>query len=66
MMPESMVQPFEFTVSVPLQKYINSVDPNKNFGRSTLPDHEIATSFLDFINKRDVELDYTIQLINKE
>lgn len=66
MMPESVVHPFGFTVSVPLQKYINAVDLSKNFGRGTIPDHQIATPFEDFINKRDVELDYTIQLINKK
>ncbi|GGG58545.1 S41 family peptidase [Epilithonimonas arachidiradicis] len=66
MMPESAVQPFGFTLSVPLQKYVNAVDPNKNFGHGTIPDHEIATTFENWINKQDVELDYTIQLINRK
>lgn len=66
MMPESLVQPFGFTLSVPLQKYINAVNLNDNFGRGTIPDYEILPTFEDFVHKRDLEMDYTIQLINKK
>ncbi len=65
MMPESVIQPFGFTLSVPLQKYINAVDPGKNYGRGTIPDHEVVPALEDVIQKRDVETGYTIQLINK-
>lgn len=66
MMPESLVQPFGFTLSVPLQKYINAVNLNDNFGRGTIPDYEILPTFEDVVHKRDLEMDYTIQLINKK
>ncbi len=58
--------PTGLLITIPLQKYTNAVDLNKNFGRGTIPDHEIATTFENWINKQDVELDYTIELINKK
>lgn len=57
--------PTGLIITIPLQKYTNAVDLNKNFGRGTIPDHKITTTFENWINKRDVELDYTIELINK-
>lgn len=57
--------PTGLVITIPLQKYTNAVDLNKNFGRGTIPDHETATTFENWINKEDVELDYTIQLINR-
>lgn len=33
MIPDSKMQPFNFTLSVPLQKYFNYVDTSKNIGR---------------------------------
>lgn len=58
--------PTGLVITIPLQKYTNAVDLNKNFGRGTIPDHEIAATFENWINKQDVELDDTIQLINKK
>ncbi|WEK69867.1 MAG: S41 family peptidase [Candidatus Chryseobacterium colombiense] len=58
--------PTGLVITIPLQKYTNAVDLNKNFGHGTIPDHEMATTFENWINKQDVELGYTIQLINKK
>lgn len=57
--------PTGLVITIPLQKYTNAVDLDKNFGHGTIPDHETATTFENWINKEDVELDYTIQLINR-
>ena len=57
--------PTGLVITIPLQKYTNAVDLNKNFGRGTIPDDEIATTFENWIGNKDLELDYTIQLINK-
>lgn len=58
--------PTGLIITIPLQKYTNAVDPDKNIGRGTQPDHEIVTAFENWINKQDSELDYTIGLINKK
>ncbi|WP_084403375.1 S41 family peptidase [Epilithonimonas caeni] len=58
--------PTGLVITIPLQKYTNAVDLNKNFGRGTIPDHEIATTFENWIGNKDVEMDYAIQLINKK
>jgi Periplasmic protease len=58
--------PTGLVITIPLQKYTNAVNLNKNFGRGTIPDHETATTFENWINKEDVEMDYAIQLINKK
>lgn len=46
--------------------YTNAVDQNKNFGHGTIPNHETAITFENWISKQDVELNYTIELINKK
>ncbi|WP_343657822.1 S41 family peptidase [Chryseobacterium sp.] len=58
--------PTGLVITIPLQKYTNAVDLNKNFGRGTIPDHETATTFENWIGNKDVEMDYAIQLINKK
>lgn len=58
--------PTGLVITIPLQKYTNAVNLNKKIGRGTIPDHETATTFENWINKQDVELDYAIELINKK
>ncbi len=58
--------PTGLVITIPLQKYTNAVDWDKNFGHGTIPNHEIAITFENWINKQDVELDYAIELINKK
>ena len=41
-------------VTVPLNKYINAVDPTKNIGRGTIPDYPVTISLEDWMTKNDV------------
>lgn len=63
MIPNSKVQPFDFTLTVPLQKYFNSVDTLKNIGRGTMPDYAINMTINDILKGNDKELQKTIDLI---
>ena len=50
--------------TIPLQKYTNAVDLNKNFGRGTIPDFEVTPTFDNWVNKKDVEMEFVLRLIN--
>ncbi|MEO1655143.1 MAG: S41 family peptidase, partial [Bacteroidota bacterium] len=50
-------------MTIPLQKYSNAVDPKHNFGRGTLPQYPIYPSLEDWLNQRDVELNFVDNLI---
>ena len=63
MVPNSKVQPFDFTLTVPLQKYFNSVDTSKNIGRGTMPDYAVNMTINDILKGGDKELQTTIDLI---
>ena len=63
MIPDSKVQPFDFTLTVPLQKYFNSVDTLKNIGRGTMPDHAVNMTINEILKGEDKELQTTIDLI---
>jgi C-terminal processing protease CtpA/Prc len=63
MTPESKVQPFNFTLTVPLQKYFNAVDTSKNIGRGTMPDYAINYTMEDILKGEDKELQFTFNLI---
>lgn len=65
LMPESVLLPFNFSVTVPLQKYVNYVDASKNIGRGTIPDYLIDFSLKDIIEKKDKTKDFVIDLINQ-
>ena len=52
-----------FEMTIPLQKYVNAVDLNKNFGRGTIPDHPIIPGLKDVIQNKDVQMEYAIKLI---
>jgi C-terminal processing protease CtpA/Prc len=64
MMPEATI-PTGLQITVPLQKYTNAVDLTKYFGHGTKPDYELSLTFDDWINKKDIEMEFTIKLINK-
>ena len=53
LMPEAIMD-VGFVVTVPLNKYINAVDPTKNIGRGTIPDYPVTISLEDWISKKDV------------
>lgn len=63
MMPTAKVEPFDFNITVPLQKYVNYVDTSKNFGRGTIPDHLVNITINDILKGEDKELQTAIGLI---
>jgi C-terminal processing protease CtpA/Prc len=63
MMPKAKIPP-GLTITVPLQKYTNAVDSAKNFGRGSIPDYEVAPTIDDWIDKRDVESEFVMQMLN--
>lgn len=64
MIPNAEI-PTGLRVTIPLQRYTNAVDLNKNFGRGTIPDFEVTPTFENWINKRDAEMEVALDLINK-
>ena len=66
MVPSSKVQPFGFTLTVPLQKYFNSVDTSKNIGRGTMPDQPVNITISDILKGEDKEMQTTIALIKSD
>ena len=65
-MPTAKVEPFGFTITVPLQKYVNYVDTTKNFGKGTMPDHLVHVTISDILKGIDKELETAINLINSK
>jgi C-terminal processing protease CtpA/Prc len=63
MMPETKALPFNFTLTVPLQKYHNAVDTSKNIGRGTMPDYPVNMTIDDVINGEDKSLTFVFDLI---
>ena len=64
MMPTAKVEPFGFTITVPLQKYVNYVDTTKNFGRGTIPNYHVHITINDILKGIDKEFETAINLIN--
>ncbi|GMN08259.1 S41 family peptidase [Croceitalea sp. MTPC5] len=62
LMPTSTIND-DMQITIPLNKYTNAVDPNTNFGRGTIPDVRIRPTLDDWMNKKDVELEYIMKLI---
>ena len=62
MMPKSAT-PIGLLVTVPLQRYTNAVDLTRNFGHGTIPDFEVTPTFENWINQKDVEMEFALQLI---
>lgn len=65
MMPTAEI-PTGLQVTVPLQKYTNAVNLNKNFGRGTIPAFEVVPTFENWIDKKDVEMELALRLINED
>ncbi len=55
-----------FIITIPIQKYVNAVDPAKNVGRGTIPDYPINLTVDDWISKRDVAKEFTMDLIKSK
>ena len=66
MIPETNVDPFDFTLTVPLQKFYNYVDTSKNIGRGTMPDYPINMTMEDVLKGEDMEMAFAIDLIRKD
>lgn len=64
-MPSTRV-PTGLVITVPLQKYTNAVDLNLNFGHGTIPDHVVAPTLTEWIEKKDVEMEYAMKLIKSK
>jgi hypothetical protein len=65
MIPETKVDPFNFTLTVPLQKFYNYVDTSKNIGRGTMPDYTLNPTIEDVLKGNDMEMAFAIDLIRK-
>jgi len=65
MIPETKVDPFDFVLTVPLQKFYNYVDTSKNIGRGTTPDYPINMTIEDVLKGKDLEMSLAIELIRK-
>ncbi len=65
MMPKTSI-PTGLNISVPLQKYTTAVDPKVNFGRGTIPHYILHPSVEDWMNKKDVEMEFVLKLINSQ
>ncbi len=46
----------------PTMKFCSAVGEHPE-GRGTLPDHEVVATWQDFMDRRDVQMDYTLKLI---
>jgi C-terminal processing protease CtpA/Prc len=54
MIPETSVDPFHFTLTVPLQKFYNAVDLSNRQGRGVLPDYPVNPDLKDIIGGEDL------------
>jgi len=52
-------------ITIPLQKYTNAVNLKKNRGRGIVPDYSIQPTLDDWIEKNDIELQFTRSLIKE-
>ncbi len=65
MIPETRVEPFQFTLTVPLQKFYNYVDKSKNIGRGTMPDYQTNMTLDNILKGKDTEMAFAVDLIRK-
>ncbi|RZJ69958.1 MAG: hypothetical protein EOO45_13145, partial [Flavobacterium sp.] len=64
LIPDSNLS-FGITVSVPLLKYFNAVDQQKNIGRGTMPDLPYQRIAGDIIQQKDPEMEMALKLAQK-
>ena len=58
--------PTGLVITIPLQKYTNAVDLNKNFGHGTMPDYPMTPTLKNWVDKKDVEMELALKLIKGE
>ena len=61
-MPKTKI-PTGLEITVPLLKYTNAVDPMVNIGRGTIPDYLVIPTLDDWIEKKDIEMEFVMGLI---
>ena len=52
-------------VAIPILKYVINID-KKNPGRGIIPDHAVEPSIQDILQKKDVVMEFALDLIDKE
>lgn len=65
MMPENVVFK-NLIITTPMQKYVNFVDLNKNFGRGTMPDFKVKRTLENRILKKDAELEFVKKILKEQ
>jgi hypothetical protein len=63
MIPETRIDPFHFTLSVPLQAYYNYVDLSNHNGMGVMPDYPVNPGIQDMISGTDLDTKEAIDLI---
>ena len=61
-MPKTKI-PTGLEITVPLLKYTNAVDPMVNIGRGTIPDYLVIPTLDNWIEKKDIEMEFVMRLI---
>jgi hypothetical protein len=56
MIPETRLDPFNFILTVPLQKYFNAVDLSNHNGRGVMPDYPLSPRIQDIIAGTDLSM----------
>lgn len=56
----------QFSVNIPLAKYVMATSPEKFKGRGTMPHYEIRRTVKDWFELRDPQLEFALELINKK
>jgi len=65
MMPKITIKQL-MIITIPLQKYTNYVDLEKNFGRGTIPDFNVYPTLDEWIAKKDVEQNFIKEFLKKK
>ena len=62
MMPDTHIDPFHFTLTVPLQKYFNAVDLSNHDGRGVMPDYPVSPDLQEILDGKDPEMNQALEL----
>jgi len=53
-------------LTVPLLKYTNKVNPEKNVGHGAYPDFPLSETLDSWMNHRDIQMEYVLDLVKKK
>jgi hypothetical protein len=65
-MPTVVLPPAGLVVTVPLVKYVTFTDPTVNIGRGTIPDKILYPTFEEWVQEKDIEMEYVKSIILKK